>query len=737
MKHVGTSIPRPDGFAKVSGAAIFADDFTLPGLYHGMTVRSPHPRARIESIGWNEAIASPDAVCVLAADIRGRNGVQLLDDEWPVLARRFVNHAGEPVALVAARTRQEAREAMKAVEVSYEPLEPVLTMEEAEARAPIHEIALGLGEAELADAFANAHLVVEGESRTGLQEHIYIECQGVTAWFDIDGTLHVVGTMQCPFYVLKAIVHCLGIPAESVRVRASEVGGGFGGKEDFPSQIAIHAALLSRACGQPVRIVYDRQEDVTATTKRHPSRVRHRTAFAKDGSILAADVDVVLDGGAYRTLSPVVLSRAVLHATGPYRVPRARVSGRVVRTNSPPNGAFRGFGAPQAQFAMERQMDRAARALKLDPFEIRRVNALRPGDKLPTGQVLDSSTSALECLEEVERRTGFRAQWKESGSAKKGAGKKSAANGAPSRGVGISLFFHGAGFTGNGERTMRSPVTARLSEDGRLEILTANVDMGQGMAAVFPQIAADAADVPLEDIVLPGLDTSGVPNSGPTVASRTTMIVGGLVAQAAAAVKGAALARWKGDPNAAFRTIARAVRAEHGDLVTTLDYEPPAWQTFDDATYQGAAYPTYSWGADVAEVEVDSDTLAVRPIRVTSVCEVGRAIHPTLCIGQIEGGTLQSIGHALWEEVKVEGGRPLNDRLATYIIPTFLDSPRLDVHLLERPWDGGPFGAKGIGELPIDGAAAAIAQAIEHATGIVPTEIPATPEKLLEWKNAR
>jgi CO/xanthine dehydrogenase Mo-binding subunit len=730
MRYVGSSIPRPDGYAKVTGAAIYADDFTLPGLYHGMTVRSPHPCARIDAIRWNEETAPPDAVCVLAPDIRGRNGVQLLDDEWPVLARRFVNHVGEPVALVSGRTRQEAREAAKAVEVTYTPLEPVLTMEEGERRPLIHEIAFGASESELAEAFASAHSVIESESRTGLQEHIYIECQGITAWFDIDGMLHVVGTMQCPFYVLKAIVHCLGIPKESVRVKPSDVGGGFGGKEDFPSQIAIHAALLSRACGQPVRIVYDRQEDVSATTKRHPSRVRHRSAFAKDGRLLAMDVDVTLDGGAYRTLSPVVLSRAVLHATGPYRVPCARVQGRVVRTNTPPNGAFRGFGAPQVQFAVERQMDRAARELGLDPFEIRRMNALRPGDRLPTGQILDATTSAMECLEEVERLTSFRKGRIE-------IAAQATANGGPRCGLGISLFFHGAGFTGDRERLMHSPVTARLAPDGRIEILTANVDMGQGMAAVFPQIAADSAGVALEDVVVPVLDTSEVPDSGPTVASRTTMIVGALVARAAARLKESVLALWTGEHATPFRAIAKAIRAEHGDLAVTLHHEVPASQSFDEETYQGEAYPTYSWGADVAEVNVDPATLAVRPVRVTSVCEVGRAMHRALCIGQIEGGTLQAVGHALWEEIKVEAGRPLNDRLATYIIPTFPDSPRIDVHLLERPWEGGPFGAKGIGELPIDGGAAAIVQAIEHATGIVATEIPATPEKLLAWMETR
>lgn len=740
MKYVGQSLARPDGLAKVTGEAIYADDFALPGLYHGVTVRSPHARARIDAIRWNQEAAPPDAVCVLAQDIRGRNGVKLLDDEWPVLARRVANHVGEPVALVAARTRQEAREAAKAVEAVYTPLDPVLAMEDAEREPLLHEIAYGAADSEMAEAFAAAHVVVDSESRTGHQEHAYIECQGVTAWFDIDGTLHIVGTMQCPFYVLKAIVHCLGIPKELVRVRASEVGGGFGGKEDVPSQVAIHAALLSRACGQPVRIVYDRQEDVACTSKRHPSRVRHRTAFAKDGKILAMDIAVTLDGGAYRTLSPVVLSRAVLHATGPYRAPVARIAGKVVRTNTPPNGAFRGFGAPQVQFGVERQLDRAARELGLDPFEIRHVNALRPGDRLPTGQVLDSTTSALECLEEVEKRTKFRARWKitevarELGSPDGKAGERTGSRGGQ-RGLGLSLFFHGAGFTGNGERVMQSPVTARIAEDGRIEILTANVDMGQGMAAIFPQIAAEAAEVAIDDVVVPILDTNEVPDSGPTVASRTTMIVGALVAQVAAAVKEAVSMRWKGAPEAPFRTAAKSVRADHGDLAITMHHETPAWQTFDEATYQGAAYPAYAWGADVAEVDVDPETLAVRPVHVTSVCEVGRAIHRTMCIGQIEGGTLQAIGHALWEEIKMEGGRPLNDRLATYIIPTFQDAPRVDVHLLERPWEGGPFGAKGIGELPMDGGAAAIVQAIENATGIVPTEIPATPEKLLEWSD--
>ncbi|MFP5284533.1 MAG: xanthine dehydrogenase family protein molybdopterin-binding subunit, partial [Thermoanaerobaculia bacterium] len=346
------------------------------------------------------------------------------------------------------------------------------------------------------------------------------------------------------------------------------------------------------------------------------------------------------------------------------------------------------------------------------------------------------------CLEEAASRTRFRERWMELEEARKRGG-------SPMRGIGLSLYFHGAGFTGNGERRMKSPVTVRLLADGRIEVLTAMTDMGQGCGAVFTQIAAAAAGVGPEDLIFAEPDTAAVPDSGPTVASRTTMIVGGLIARAVADLRRRVVGwrckdrPWVGVrdgwivgsdcPIERFRDAARAHFQEVGPAEITLHHEPPEHQVFDETTYRGAAYPAYAWGCDVVEVEVDPDTLAVRPLHVTAVCEVGRAIHPTLCKGQIEGGTLQAIGWALMEEVKLDQGRYLNDRLATYIIPTVLDAPRMDVHLLERPWEGGPFGAKGVGELPMDGGAPAVAQAIENATGIGVTEVPATPEKLLRW----
>jgi CO/xanthine dehydrogenase Mo-binding subunit len=737
MMGIGESPPRPDGFAKVAGAARYVDDLSLPGMLHGATVRSPHPHARILEIRWHPERAPAGSVCVTAADLPGSNGVQLLDDSWPILADGVVRHVGEPVALVAASTPLAARQALAAVEVVYEPLPAVLGMEEAAAFPSLHELAMDSGDIETAIALADR--VIEGEWRTGYQEHIYIECQGMIAWLEPDGGITTIGSMQCPYYVHKALVHAFDLPPEQVRVRAAAVGGGFGGKEDFPSVLAIHAALLARASERPVKMIYDRHEDIVGTSKRHPSIVRHRTGVDRDGRLTALDIEILFDGGAYSTLSPVVLSRALLHSFGPYRCPNVRIRGRVLRTNTVPNSAFRGFGAPQVEFAMERQMDRIGRALGLDPLEIRLRNVVEPGDRLPTGQVLDPTTSARACLEEAAARTRFRERWHELEEAR---GKNPT---EPQRGIGLSLYFHGAGFTGNGERRMKSPVTLRLLKDGRIEVLTAMTDMGQGCAAVFPQIVAASAGVGSEDLVFAEPDTGTVPDSGPTVASRTTMIVGSLLARAAAELSGRVLSWRRGTavqdgwilgpdgPIERFRDAARDYRHEAGPVEITLYHEPPEDQTFDESTYRGAAYPTYAWGADVVELEVDPDTLAVRPLRVTAVCEVGRAIHPTLCAGQIEGGTLQALGWALMEEVKLDGGRYLNDRLATYIIPTVRDCPRIDVHLLERPGEGGPFGAKGVGELPMDGGAPAAAQAIENATGIAVTEIPATPERLLRW----
>ena len=740
---IGTSPPRPDGLSKATGAAAFADDVPVRGLWYGATVRSPYARASIRSIGWDPGRAPAGAVCVTAGALPGPNGIRLVDDSWPILAHEEVRHAGEPVALVAARSREDARRACQAVEVIYDPLDPVLSYEEAAASPPLHAIDFEAGDVDA--ALAGAGRIVEGEYRTGLQEHLYIECQAVTAEWS-GGAVSLHGTMQCPYYVHKAVQHAFGLSHDQVRVCASAVGGGFGGKEDYPSLVAVHAALLARAAGAPVRIVYDRHEDLIGTTKRHPSVVRHRTGVYRDGRLVAMEIDIGLDGGAYLTLSSVVLSRAVLHATGPYRCPNVRIRGVVRRTNTPPNGAFRGFGTPQVAFALERHMDAIAVQMGLDPYEIRARNAVVTGDRLPTGQRLDGGVAALECLNAVVSRTAFRTRWRENEARRQ-------MDGGPLRGIGLSLYFHGNGFTGNGERQMQSIVAAQLLADGRIEVSTAATDMGQGSAIVLLQIAADAAGVTLDDVVFRAPDTALVPDSGPTVASRTTMIVGHTVALAVRHLRARVLDWWsaardheahevtgglivsRSAASVGFREAARRCVLEAGPITVTRGYEPPPSQVFDEKTFTGTAYSSYSWGADVVEVEVDPDTLEARAVRATAVCEVGTPIHPGLCRGQVEGGTLQAIGFGLMEDLTVRQGHYVNDRLSTYIIPTCKDAPAMEVELLQEPL--GDRGAKGVGELPMDGAAPAVVAAIQNATGLRATSIPVTPERLFELSAGR
>jgi CO/xanthine dehydrogenase Mo-binding subunit len=505
----------------------------------------------------------------------------------------------------------------------------------------------------------------------------------------------------------------LNLPHDRVRVVQTETGGGFGGKEEYPSMIAGHAALLALKANRPVKIVYDRVEDMVATTKRHPAIVRHRTGVARDGRFTALDIDVVLDGGAYATLSAVVLSRGVLHATGPYRCDHVRIRGRAMKTNTPPNGAFRGFGAPQTQFAIEVHVDRIADRLGLDPVRIRQRNALRPGDTTATGQRMGRDCSALQVLREAVRRSDFKRRRAALTRARARAGRP-----RTRRGIGLSLFFHGSGFTGGGEVKLASKASLALTDRGA-RILVASTEIGQGTRTMHAQIVADTLGVPYDWIEVNAADTADVPDSGPTVASRTCMIVGRLLQRCAVEMR------------ARLGTMTpREYLRRHGDLVVTKEYEKPDDISWDDAVYRGDAYGSYGWACDVIEVEIDLDTWQATPVRVTTAHEIGKAIHPLLAAGQIEGGTVQGLGYATLEAVVVRDGRMANGQLTNYTIPTTVDTPAIDVIILENPYKHGPFGAKGVGEMPIDGPAPAVINAIRHA-GFDVREIPATPERIM------
>lgn len=694
---VGRAVVRTDGLVKASGTACYVDDLRFPGMLYGRTVRAPIARALLR--GFTTDARGEDGFTIVDHhDIPGANVISLIESDQPCLVEREIRHVAEPIVLLAHADRDRLLSAR--VSLDCEPLEPLLDFETSET--VFKSIHAEHGDVE--QALAQADLVVEGEYRTGHQEQLYIETNGVVAVPE-NGGIAVYGSLQCPFYVHRALMDLLALPPERVRVVQTETGGGFGGKEEYPSMIAGHAALLALKSRRPVKLVYDRTEDMFATTKRHPFRVRHRTGVTRDGKLLAAEIDILCDGGAYVTLTPVVLSRGVLHALGPYRCDNVRVHGRAVMTHTPPNGAFRGFGAPQTQFAAEVHMERIAEALGMCPVALRERNALRPGDQTLTGGRVGPDGSALEVLRTAVHRSDFYA-------------RRESYRGT-SRGIGLALFFHGAGFTGEGEVRLASRAALELTGTG-VRILAATVEIGQGTRTVHAQIVADTLGIPLEQVEIAEPDTSRVPDSGPTVASRTCMVVGGILHRCALELRDVLGGL---SPAEYFQ--------KQGPLRITKQYEPPPGLHFDEVEYQGDAYGTYAWGCDVAEVELDPDTWQVRPLRITAVQEIGKAIHPVLARGQIEGGTAQGLGFALLEEVVMRDGGMANAQLTNYLVPTTLDTPPMDVVILENAYRHGPFGAKGIGELPIDGPAPALVNALRHV-GIDIRAIPATPERIME-----
>ena len=699
MTAVGTSVKRKDGIGKATGRVKYADDLVFPGMLFGRTIRTTIPCGRIRDVRFQ--LAPGFTVCD-HRDIPGRNVVSLIVDDQPCLVEREVRHVAEPVLLLA----HEDRDALLAarVDIDYEEHTPLF--DPLQSRQILKELLIEKGNLE--EGFASADVVVEGVYRTGHQEHVYIETNGVVAVPEKNGVA-VYGSIQCPFYVDRALRVMLG-PDHYVRVVQTETGGGFGGKEEYPSMLACHAALLALKSGRPVKMIYDRVEDMLATTKRHPSVVRHRTGVKKDGSLTAMDVELVLDGGAYVTLSPVVLSRGGIHAAGPYRCANTRIHGRAMFTNTPPNGAFRGFGAPQTQFAIEVHMQRIAETLGVDPVELRERNALRAGDLTATGQKLREDCSAHQVLREALERSGYRRK----------IGKYKGTN----RGIGVSLFYHGSGFTGSGELKLGSRAAVECTERG-VRLLVSSTEIGQGTRTMHAQIVADALGIPYEQVEVAAVDTSVVPDSGPTVASRTCMVVGKILERASLELK----EKLRGmSPAEYFK--------RNGVLRVEKEHVPPEWLNWDEERYRGDAYATYAWACNVAEVEMDRDTFEIRPTRITAVTDVGKAIHPALATGQIEGGTAQGVGFATIEQVVMKNGAMANAQLTNYTIPTTLDTPELDVHLVENPFPEGPFGAKGLGELPIDGPAPAIVNAI-RSLGIDVREVPATPELVMAASASR
>ncbi len=730
---IGKSVPRKEGREKVTGRARYVDDIRFPGMLHGATVRSTVARGRILGIHFDPGIPWDEFTIVTAKDIPAKNCIALLIDDQPCLADEFVNHPEEAVVLLAHPDEYLLEEARRAVRIEIEPLPPVFSIDDSVARKHVvwgtdnifKSFCVNKGDVD--GAWAGADRIVEGSYETGAQEQLYIEPQGMIAWANADEGVTVWGSLQCPYYVHKALTALFGLPKDRIRVVQTETGGGFGGKEEYPSMIAAHAALLALKSGRHVKIIYDRAEDMVATTKRHPSRTTHRTAVTRDGKLLAMDIDFTIDGGAYETLSPVVLSRGTIHAAGPYSCPNVRIRSRAVATNAPPHGAFRGFGAPQSVFALERHLDRVAEAIGLAPDELRRRNFIHKGETIAVGQVMREEIDMDRMMNRAFELTGYYEKRKRFAAENPGRTIR--------KGIGFASFFHGAGFTGSGEEYLASEVAAEATRDGLVRVMAASTEMGQGTNTIFSQIVGDALGIEQAQIEIVQPDTANVPNSGPTVASRTSMIVGKLVETAALEIQKKLV-----DGNFLRREYSATEFAEAcrnyidtiGPLASLAKYHHPSDLHWNDDTYQGDAYGAYAWAVYVAEVSVDMRTAEVRVDDFVAVQEVGNVINPVLAAGQIEGGVAQGIGMALYENVVWQEGRMVNGQMTNYIMPTSMDVPPIRVYFEGNPYARGPAGAKGIGELPLDGTAPAIANAIAHATGANVTQVPVTPEVLSE-----
>ena len=639
---VKLSPPRRDAQEKILGQAVYVDDLQPEGILYGATVRTRLPDGALESVLTNPDWDWSDFVIVTASDIPGKNAVKLLEDDQPILVERQYRHVGEPVLLLAHPSRERLHAALAQIQV-----------EEVAGAAPVWDVDAALAsespvipqntytdyllqKGDLSAGENECYCLVELRAETPAQEQLYIEPQGMIAQLLPDGRMRVDGSMQCPYYVLDALRQCLGWDEEHIQVVQTTTGGAFGGKEDYPSVIACHAALLAlKASGRPVKLIYEQGEDLRVTPKRHPSRTRVRLGATRDGELRLIDMDFAIDGGAYRTLSPVVLSRGVIHAPGPYHCPHVRVRGRAVFTNHPPFGAFRGFGAPQSIFAMEIAMDRLAAKLGMDPVELRRKNLLQPGLASATGDVQSHDCFAEEVLDLAlarsqyeEKRAAYDA-WNQRG-------------GNTRRGIGLACFAHCAGFTGNGEIYLASRLSLALLPDGMVEILCSNTEMGQGAATTLPQVAAEALSIPLDYVRFPTVDTSRVPNSGPTVASRTCMVVGGLVSAAAKKLRRTLEERgldFEHFDAGQYRECCTMLCSEKGgEWRVTETYQAPSGMVWDENRFRGRAYASFAWACYVAEVEVDMTTLETHLLHFTAVQEIGKAVHAQIAQGQIEGG---------------------------------------------------------------------------------------------------
>jgi len=693
MKDISTSIKKVDSDSKSTGKAKYISDYKMDGLLHAITVRSKHQKAKI--VKRKYPVLEDGYFIIDHTDIPGVNIVKIIFDDMPIFAEDYVNHYLEPIALVVGPDKTKVLDIVNSIEITYEVLEPNYDYTD----SAIH---YHFTKGNIEETKKDYDYTIDHDYSTPYQEQLYIEPQGMIGYFD-DNQVTLVGSIQCPYYVKNAVIQILGSEEDYVRVKQATVGGAFGGKEEFPSLIACHLAVAVNKLKKPIKLIYEREEDMETTTKRHPASISLK-AYIKDNEIKGIKANVGIDAGAYIGLSGVVLSRALIACTGVYTIDNLEVDGDVFITNTVPNGAFRGFGAPQMLFAVEMFINHIAKKLNVNELEFRKKYLAVQNDNTSTGGTFRDPIIMPEMLEKALKESDYVRKRKEYSSKD------------VFKGIGMSWFLHGCGFTGSGEAThINAVVKLEKNKNNKVEILIAAVDMGQGVKTTMTKIVANILDIPIEDVVYNHPDTNFVPDSGPTVASRTIMIVGGLVARAAKEMK----ENW--------------VNNEY--QLVTKKYEQPEYIKWDEDTFSGDAYPAYSWGINIIEVEVDKDTYEVSLVEGWSVYDVGKAIDEQIILGQADGGQLQGLGYGYLEVMNAKDGKIQQKNVTDYIIPTTVDTPKLNTFLMDNPYPLGPYGAKGAGELTLVGGAPAVALAIQHAINKDVYKIPVTPEYIMELMN--
>ncbi len=749
LRVISRSVPPQEVVEKVTGMAKFTDDYVFPGMLYARTLRSPYPHARILNIDTARAKALPGVVAVLThKDVPGENLHGLVFRDWPVLCGDVVRYVGDAVAIVAAEDEDVAAQALKLIDVQYEPLpvvaDPVYAHSpEAPNLHPEHPTGnllkhIKVRHGDLEQGFRDAAVIVERTYRTPATEHAFLEPEcaiGVPAGYPAHEKLTIYVGSQIPYQDRNQIALAMGLPEEQVRVIGTLIGGGFGGKEDIAGQ--IHVAMLATVTGRPVKMLYSRQESLIFHPKRHATIIRIKTGAKRDGTLTAVEAELYGDGGAYASLSDKVMTRATTHATGPYNVPNAKIDCYAMYTNNPPSGAFRGFGVTQSAFAVEQNMDLLAEALGIDPIELRLINAQKVGVTTATGQLLRESVGLIETIERVQadmvahyNGDGFRWSWR--------SGNKAYA-------WGIACAYKNTGLGGGAPDKSEAEVEA--FEDGTVEVRSAAADMGQGIRHVLAQCTAEELQLPYNRVraILP--DTDITPNGGPTTASRQTFMSGNAARHAAIALRDA-LVRSAAElldvapeqiryeegllrQNGKSVELGEVVRwmKSHGVMPRARhEYWGPKTQPLGTG---GDMHFAFSYATQAALVEVDLDTGEVHVHKIVSATDIGRAINPLMLQGQIEGGIIMALGNCLTESYIIENGVPWTHLLARYKMPSIKHTPQLVSHLVEHRAAEGPYGAKGVGEIPSINTTPAICNAIYNATGVRVYSIPVDQDALL------